>query len=53
MIQEGVPPLHNGRQVVMFTKNKTIRSIQGHQDLPSFYSWYEENPNNNHLGVVS
>lgn len=53
MIQEGVPTLHNGRQVVMFTKNKTIRSIQGHQDLPSFYSWYEEDPNNNHLGVVS
>lgn len=53
MKQQGIEALHNGREVVMFTNSKTVRSIQGHQDLPSMYSWYTEDPNKNHLGMMS
>lgn len=53
MINSGIAPLHNGNEIVMFTDSKTIRSIQGHQDLPSLYSWYSEDPNKNHLGMMS
>lgn len=51
--QQGVPLFYNGDNVVMFTGAKQIKSIQGYQDLPSLYSWYQENPEKNHLGLMN
>lgn len=53
MRQQGIPHVHNGNQVLMFTKPKEIRSIEGKQDLPSLYSWYKEDPDKNHRGLMN
>lgn len=52
MKQQSIPHLHNGNQIIMFTDKKKIRSIEGKQDLPSLYSWYKEDPDKNHLGLM-
>lgn len=51
--QQNVPIIYNGDQVIMFTGAKQVKSIQGYQDLPSMYSWYKEDPDKNHLGLMS
>lgn len=51
--QTNVPMIYNGDQVIMFTGAKQVKSIQGYQDLPSMYSWYKEDPDKNHLGLMS
>ena len=51
--QTGAPLFYNGDNVIMFTGAKQIKSIQGYQDLPSMYSWYKENPEKNHLGMMN
>lgn len=51
--QQNIPMFHNGDQVIMFTGAKNVKSIQGYQDLPSMYSWYKEDPDRNHLGMMS
>ena len=54
MIQNQNQPysINGGDQVIMFTGKKDIASISGVQNLPSLYSWYEEDPNKHHLGLV-
>lgn len=54
MIQNQNQPysINGGDQVIMFTGKKDVASISGVQNLPSLYSWYEEDPNKNHLGLV-
>lgn len=52
MKQQSVPHLHNGNQIIMFTDKPKLRSIEGKQDTPSMYSWYSENPEKNHLGLM-
>lgn len=51
--QQNIPHIVNGDQVIMFTDKKKVASIQGAQDLPSLYSWYREDPNKNHLGLMN
>lgn len=51
--QQNIPTIHNGDQVIMFTGAKSVKSIQGYQDLPSMYSWYKEDPDKHHLGMMS
>lgn len=51
--QQGIPSIVNGDQVIMFTDKKSISSINGVQDLPSLYSWYKEDPNKHHLGLMN
>ena len=54
MIQNQNIPYHinGGDQVIMFTGKKELASISGVQNLPSLYSWYQEDPEKNHLGLV-
>lgn len=51
--QQGVPMYYNGDNVIMFTGAKKIKTMQGYADLPSLYSWYQENPEKNHLGMMN
>lgn len=51
--QQNIPFVVNGDQVIMFTDKKTVSSIGGAQDLPSLYSWYKEDPNKHHLGLMN
>lgn len=51
--QQNIPMIYNGDQVIMFTGAKSVKSIQGYQDLPSLYSWYQEDPDKHHLGMMS
>jgi len=51
--QQNVPMIYNNDQVIMFTGAKNVKSIQGYQDLPSMYSWYKEDPDKHHLGMMS
>ncbi len=51
--QQNVPRIYNGDQVIMFTGAKDVKSIQGYQDLPSLYSWYKEDPDKHHLGMMN
>lgn len=44
--------IYNGDHVIKFTDRKTIQSIQGYQDLASMGSWYQEDPNKHHLGMM-
>lgn len=50
--QQNVPMIYNNDQVIMFTGAKSVKSIQGYQDLPSMYSWYKEDPDKHHLGMM-
>ena len=54
MIQNQNIPYHinGGDQVIMFTGKKELASSSGVQNLPSLYSWYQEDPEKNHLGLV-
>lgn len=51
--QQNIPSIVNGDQVIMFTDKKTVSSINGVQDLPSLYSWYKEDPDKHHLGLMN
>ena len=44
--------LYNGDHVIKFTDRKTVQSIQGYQDMASMGSWYQEDPNKHHLGLM-
>lgn len=50
--QNGIPSIVNGNQVIMFTDKKSVSSIQGVVDLPTMYSWYRENPDAHHRGLM-
>jgi len=47
----GVPLSVNGDRVIHFTDSKKIK-MSSYADLPSLYTWYQEDPNNNHLGLL-
>lgn len=51
--QQNIPKIVNGDQVIMFTNSKQVKSINGYQDLASIHSWYREDPNKNHLGLMN
>lgn len=51
--QQGVQSIVGTDQVMMFTHPKTVKSIQGYQDLPSMSSWYKDNPEKAHLGLMN
>lgn len=51
--QQGIQSIIGGDQVIMFTNPKTVKSIQGYQDLPSMSSWYQDNPEKAHLGMMN
>jgi hypothetical protein len=50
--QKGIPNSYNGDLVVKFTDRKTVKSIQGYQDMASMSSWYEEDPDKHNLGLI-
>jgi len=51
--QKNIPHYVNGENVIMFTDKKTVTSMQNGFDVPSIASWYREDPNNNHKGMMS
>lgn len=48
---KGVPKVVNGDTVVGFVNSNTVKQ-QGYQDTPSMASWYEDDAEKNHLGLV-
>lgn len=51
---KGIPTIRNGNQAISFMKGKEVsRFFQGYQDNASLRTWYEEDPLNNHLGLMS
>jgi len=49
----GIPMVRNGNQVIAYMKGKEVsRFFKGKQDNASLRSWYEEDPVNNHKGMV-
>jgi hypothetical protein len=45
--------INGGDQMIAFTNRKNVASISGVMNYPSLYSWYEDNPEKNHLGLVN
>ena len=51
---KGIPTIRNGNQAIAFMKGKEVsKHFQGYMDNASLRTWYEEDPNNNHLGLMS
>lgn len=51
---KGIPTIRNGNQAIAFMKGKEVsKYFQGYMDNASLRTWYEEDPNNNHLGLMS
>lgn len=49
-----IPTVRNGNQAISFMKGKEVSKIfQGYMDNASLRTWYEEDPLNNHLGLMS
>lgn len=48
---KNVPKIINGDTVIGFTSSKKVKDI-GWADVSSLSSWYEEDPNKNHFGLV-
>lgn len=51
--QQGVPTFYSGDKVIKFAPSKKVKSMQGIMDLQSLSSWYDEDPERNHLGLQS
>jgi len=51
--QQGIHSIIGGDQIIMFTNPATVKSIQGYQDKASMSSWYQENPEKAHLGLMN
>lgn len=52
--QQNIPIIRNGNQAIAFMKGKEVsRFFPGYFDNASLRSWYEEDPLNNHLGLMS
>lgn len=53
MIVQGIPNLVGGNDVIAFTNSKTVKAYFGETDLQSLASWYEEDPDKHHLGLIN
>lgn len=53
MIVKGIPNLVNGNDVITFTNSKAVKAYFGETDLQSLSSWYEEDPDKHHLGLIN
>lgn len=53
MILQGIPNLVGGNDVIAFTNSKTVKAYFGETDLQSLASWYEEDPDKHHLGLIN
>ena len=52
--QQGIPTVRTGNQMVAFMKGQDVsKYFNGYLDNASLRSWYEEDPVNNHKGLVS
>lgn len=47
----GVPVTVNGDRVIKFTDSKKIK-MSSYVDLPSLFTWYQEDPNDRHMGLL-
>lgn len=47
----GVPVTVNGDRVIKFTDSKKMK-MGSYVDLPSLFTWYQEDPDTNHLGLL-
>lgn len=48
--QKGLNFTHNGDEIIGFTKSKDLGALlPGYADLTTLKSWYDQNPNENHL----
>lgn len=47
----GVPKIINGDRVIHFTNSKKVK-VGSFVDSNSLFSWYQEDPMNNHLGLL-
>lgn len=53
MVTKGIAPLYNGNEVIAFTNKESLgKSIKSMQDLPTMHSWYREDPDKRHLGLM-
>lgn len=51
--QSGIPTVRNGNQVISFMGQKDVNKyFQGYVDNASLHSWYQEDPMNNHRGLM-
>lgn len=51
--QSGIPTIRNGNQVISFMGQKDVNKyFQGYVDNASLHSWYQEDPVNNHRGLM-
>ena len=54
LTQNNIPTIRSGNQMVSFMGSKDIsKFFKGYMDNASLRSWYEEDPINNHKGMVS
>lgn len=52
--QTNIPTIRNGNQAIAFMKGQEVsKYFQGYMDNASLRTWYEEDPVNNHLGLMS
>lgn len=51
--QQNIPKIVNGDQLIAFMPSKQVKSISGYQDMPSMHSWYKDNPDKAHLGLMN
>lgn len=53
VLQNGMPTFLTGDKVVAFADNKKVsQAFKGYMDYSTLSTWYEEDPMNNHLGLV-
>lgn len=53
MIVQGIPNLIGGNDVITFTNSKAVKAYFGETDLQTLSSWYEEDPDKHHLGLIN
>ena len=49
---QGLPYSINGDLVIGYTNGRKLKDM-GWQDLSTLSSWYQEDPNKNHLGLIT
>lgn len=50
--QQGMPEFISGDKVIHFEKALNVAKFQGYADFPSIQHWLEQNPTENHLGML-
>lgn len=49
---KGIPATANGDRVIAYTDYKTFRTNFSDMDQKNLYTWYKDDPDRNHLGMI-